>query len=74
MDGPIFKLVKFCPVGFYAPNYPVAFCSLCRGKLTDVCSTCYENNCEICRVINNDDNYYHQHCYQLLKEPTTKKS
>lgn len=62
----IFKLTSFSPIGFKTMNYPVQFCSLCRGYLTDVCSTCMEKGCEKCDVINNDGSYYHNHCYTFM--------
>ena len=67
-DKRTFKLVNFSPIGFKMINYPVQFCSLCRGYLTEVCNTCTENNCEKCDVIQADDSYYHVHCYKFVND------
>ena len=69
----IFTLTNFTPIGFKEVNYPVQFCYLCRGRLTDVCSLCIERDSDICNVINNDDSYYHFHCYSLI-DTENKKS
>ena len=84
MSGPTnttqtFKLTKFSPIGFKMVNYPVQYCSLCRGYLTDVCCSCMEKKCDKCDVINNNGNYYHNHCYifnnqkPVVKKPVAKK-
>lgn len=63
-----FTLVDFSPMGFIEPNYPVKFCSLCRGELNEVCGKCIETNSEKCNVTNCDDSYFHRHCYDMVKE------
>lgn len=63
----IFTLTNFSPIGIKEVNYPVQFCSLCRGRLIDVCSLCIENGSEICNIINNDEFYYHYHCHNIIK-------
>ena len=74
MSNPFFSLINFTPVGFKEPCYPVQYCCLCRGKLNDVCSTCLENlnqyvNCNVLKV---EDNYYHSHCYIILRTTESK--
>ena len=73
-DKRTFKLINFTPIGFKVINYPVQYCSLCRGYLTDVCNTCSETNCEICDVIQADGSYYHVHCYKFVNQKTVQKS
>lgn len=68
MTDKIFKMIDFSPIGFKQINYPVQFCSLCRGKLTDVCGACFEKNITKCDVINTDDTYYHLHCYRMIEK------
>ena len=70
-DTQIFKLINFSPIGFKKPNYPVQYCSLCRGYLTDVCTSCIENHRENCVVVNYNDVYYHQHCYNFMNNPAS---
>lgn len=65
-DNRIFKLTSFSPIGFMKPNYPVKFCSLCRGYLVEVCNECLEKHHEVCEVINQENTYYHKHCYSLM--------
>lgn len=61
-----FKLTNFSPIGLKIVNYPVQFCSLCRGYLTEVCNICMENNSENCAVVNIDNTFYHDHCYKFM--------
>ena len=63
-----FKLTSFSPVGFKIPNFPVQHCSICRGYLTDVCGTCFENKQTECQVTNKDGNYHHLHCYNCASK------
>ena len=76
-DARVFKLVDFSPVGFKVMNYPVQFCSLCRGYLSDPCSNCIENNNDKCTVTNQNNSYYHTHCFTFMnadvKKPIGKK-
>jgi len=76
MSSKIFTLTNFSPIGFKEINYPVQFCTLCRGRLVDVCSSCIERNNDICNVINTDGSYFHYHCYNLMnndnKNPAAK--
>ena len=65
-DDRIFKLTNFSPVGFKNYNYPVQFCSLCRGYLSDVCSNCIEKGEDDCDVVKQNESYYHKHCYSLI--------
>lgn len=74
MTDKIFKLIDFSPIGFKQINYPVQFCSLCRGKLVDVCGNCFENNITKCDVINTNDTYYHLHCYKMIETSEKKPS
>lgn len=69
----IFELVDFSPIGFKTINYPVPYCSICRGYLVNVCSTCKETGQELCAVVNTDNTYYHNHCYQMIKPEPAKK-
>lgn len=71
-NTPIFKLTGFSPIGFKMINYPVQFCFLCRGYLTEVCGTCFENKNENCNVISHDNSYYHVHCYTVMNTDKTK--
>lgn len=64
-NNAIFKLVSFSPVGFKKINYPIQFCQLCKGSLTEVCGTCFENENDCCEVINVEDTYLHDHCYKI---------
>lgn len=73
-DTRTFKLVKFSPIGFKVPNYPVQYCLLCRGYLTDVCSNCMETSNENCSIINKDGLYYHNHCFTFVNSNNTAKS
>lgn len=61
-----FNLTNFSPIGFKKPNYPTQYCLLCRGYLTEVCNTCSEHSREVCPVINNNDTYYHSHCFNFM--------
>ena len=73
-DTRTFKLTRFSPIGFKVENYPVQFCSLCRGYLTEVCSTCMEKSNEKCDVINSGESYYHNHCFTFMNsKPVPKK-
>ena len=71
-DTRIFKLTNLSPIGFKTVNYPVKFCSLCRGYLTEVCSTCIEKGEEKCTVTNHDGSYYHTHCYSFMNTQPKK--
>ena len=77
-NKPIFKLCSLTPIGFKVPNYPIEICLVCRGPLLSVCENCVEKKNEICHVIKNmtDANFYHSHCFDLIKksETTEKKS
>lgn len=77
VDNRVFKLVNFTPIGFKNMNYPVQFCALCRGYLSEVCSNCMETGCEKCTVTKQNDSYYHTHCLALMnaedKKPVAKK-
>lgn len=68
----IFTLVNLSPIGFKEPNYPVPFCSLCRGRLNDVCGQCLETKSSTCNVINTDGSYFHQHCHALVRDDKPK--
>ena len=68
-----FTLVNFSPIGFKEVNYPVQFCSLCRGRLVDVCSMCMEKGSETCNVINSDGSYYHFHCHSFMGAENKKQ-
>lgn len=79
-DKRTFKLLNFSPIGFKVENYPVQYCSLCRGYLTEICNTCVENKCENCDVIQANESYYHVHCHKLfngnvpIPKPPVKKT
>lgn len=64
----IFTMISFTPVGFKEINYPVQYCSLCRGQLTELCNFCLENktNKNCCEVIQDKNNYYHTHCHKFV--------
>ncbi|XWV24624.1 hypothetical protein QJ856_gp1161 [Tupanvirus deep ocean] len=70
----IFTLTNFTPIGFKEVNYPVQFCSLCRGRLADVCSLCIERGSDTCNVINNEGSYYHFHCHSFINTENKKTS
>lgn len=70
-DNKIFKMVSFSPIGFKMINYPTQFCLLCRGHLNEVCSVCMENRSEKCNIINDNDSYYHNHCFILMNSKKT---
>lgn len=74
-DTRVFKLTNFSPIGFQKIKYPVQYCTLCRGDLTEVCSTCMEKHCEKCDVVNNNGTFYHNHCLEMInrKPVETKK-
>ena len=72
-DTRVFKMTNFSPIGFKADNYPVQYCSLCRGYLNEVCSTCMENGNESCAVGKFADTYYHNHCHSLMNSDSKKK-
>lgn len=72
-DTKVFKLVKFSPIGFKAMNYPVQYCSICRGYLIEVCSICMEKGDDTCNIINSDGAYYHNHCFLLTKDKESRK-
>lgn len=67
----VFEMVSFSPIGFKIVNYPVSYCPLCRGYLTELCNICIENENENCDVINNDGTYYHNHCYKFMNSKST---
>lgn len=69
----IFVLTNFSPIGFKKINYPVQYCPLCRGFLTDVCQQCVDRKSEKCNVINSDGAYYHHHCFTFLNNQSKKK-
>lgn len=73
MSNKIFNLIDFSPIGFKKINYPVQYCCICRGYLTDVCSICMENKSDVCDVINTDNNYYHHHCFAIQKQNKKNK-
>lgn len=73
VDTKTFKLTNFSPIGFKVVNYPVQFCSLCRGYLSEVCNTCTERKSEVCNVINSEGSYYHNHCYQFMNSTSKTK-
>lgn len=62
----IFKLTNFVPIGFLKKNYPVPNCPLCRGNLNDPCCACTADKCDICEVVCNNGEYYHQHCAKIM--------
>lgn len=64
-----FKLVKFSPVGFKVPKYPMTYCMICQSDLLDKCGTCLDNHVDNCSVINVKNGYYHTHCYEYVGEP-----
>jgi len=68
IDTRVFKLTNFSPIGFKLMNYPVTNCSVCRGLLHDVCHTCEDLDREICPVTNQNELYYHTHCYTFITE------
>lgn len=71
---PVFKLCELTPIGFKIPNYPSDICSVCRGKLLEVCEDCAEKNNERCDVMINSDNIiYHTHCSVFIKKPVLIK-
>jgi hypothetical protein len=70
----IFKLTNFSPIGFKVMNYPVQFCSLCRGYLTEPCSICMEKRNENCTVLDNDGSFYHNHCYIFMNSENNFKA
>lgn len=70
----IFKIKNLSPIGFKIENYPVKYCSICRGYLTNVCSACDEIGCEICTVVNMNNIYYHNHCYSLMNDKSKPSS
>ena len=65
MDSKPFKLISLTPIGFKEVNYPITYCTICRGYLTEVCGDCLEKKCEKCEVNKFNDTYYHVHCYKL---------
>lgn len=69
----IFVLTNFSPIGFKKNNYPVQYCLLCRGFLSDICEKCVENKCEKCNIINSEGAYYHYHCFSHLNEKNKNK-
>lgn len=71
-DNRIFKLTNFSPVAFKVFNYPVQFCSVCRGYLSEVCSNCMETGLDKCDVIKHTDVYYHKHCHDLMNSAQKK--
>lgn len=73
-DNRVFKLINFSPIGFITINFPVQFCSLCRGYLNEPCSICTEKNEVKCDVICQNDTYYHNHCYGLMNSGSKEKS
>ncbi|ADO18727.1 hypothetical protein [Acanthamoeba castellanii mimivirus] len=62
----IFQLIDFSPVGIKVNNYPVKYCAVCRGLLTDPCGSCVEKNINACDVGEKNEFYFHKHCQQLL--------
>ncbi len=68
MNNKVFKIVSFSPIGFKKNNYPVPYCSYCRGYLDNVCYKCIEQKCEICKVANKNETYYHIHCANLASK------
>lgn len=70
---PIFKFIDFSPIGFKENNYPVQLCSICKGELNEICHFCLENGQKECVVTNNNNDYYHTHCYSALKEKENVK-
>lgn len=75
------KILSYNPVGIKKRCYPMKYCTLCRGELTDACSICLDNgnNKKLCTVkcinITSENNtteilYYHTHCYNLISEVT----
>jgi len=72
-NNKIFTLTNFSPIGFKEVNYPVQFCSLCRGRLVDVCSICIEKGSNVCNVINSDGSYYHFHCHSFMNDNNKKQ-
>lgn len=73
-NSKIFKLTNFSPVGFKVMNYPVQFCPLCRGYLTEPCNMCMEKKNDNCPVINNDESFYHNHCYAFMNSKSKSKT
>ncbi len=69
----VFKLTKFCPIGFKLPNYPIDMCLLCRGKLTEICNTCQEKQCEVCPVVKKEEIDYHTHCLSFVNKSEPPK-
>lgn len=63
----IFELINLTPIGFKSICYPVHFCSICRGYLSDVCSSCIEIGNDKCNIVDINGFYYHYHCYSLMK-------
>lgn len=74
MSNKIFTLTNFSPIGFKQINYPVQYCTICRGCLVDVCSMCIEKGNEVCNVINTDGSFYHYHCYNLINASSKPKT
>ena len=81
----MFTITNFTPVGIKKKCYPVKYCSLCRGELSEACSVCIDSNNlkKYCKVKNTKytdektqnviDVYQHQHCYDLLNSRKIEK-
>ena len=74
IDERVFRMVNFSPVGLKMVNYPVQYCGLCRGYLTEPCSNCLEKGDDKCTVTNQEESYYHTHCYTFMNADNKKSS
>ncbi len=74
MSNKIFTLTNLTPIGFRQVNYPVQYCTICRGCLVDICSICIEKGSQVCNVINTDGSFYHYHCYNFINAANKPKA
>jgi hypothetical protein len=73
VDTRTFKLTNLIPIGFKVPFYPINMCLVCRGPLTDVCTSCSENGKEECPIVLVESHHYHRHCHQFVSSDNAAK-
>lgn len=61
-----FNLINITPIGMIKDVYPETYCNICNGHLSDRCGRCIDSNTRVCKIVCNNDKYYHRHCYYLL--------
>lgn len=69
----MFKIESLTPLFYQVPNYPVNVCNLCRGQLIDPCNDCIDSNITVCKVINDNKCYYHEHCKKKMDDNKSTK-